>query len=236
MKKLPLLLLVLAVCLLTVGCGNSKPVEQQSPAPPPAVTSGPQSDPGMAGLLAKAKTVEGMSFDFVMNSKQMSSTGKMWVQGKKMRTEMTVAGQKMTNIFDGTSIYQYLDEEKLAIKLTPDKSQGVDSPLDYAGEFEPKADQFKAVESVVYEGVKCKLATMTSPDGKEQTKLWIREDYGFPMRVEVLAGNETTVMEYKNLRVGPQPAEMFTLPAGVKVMDMTEMQKQMPNMPSMPLR
>ncbi len=35
-------------------------------------------------------------------------------------------------------------------------------------------------------------------------------------------------MEYKNLQIGPQPAEKFQLPAGVQVMDMTDMLNQFP--------
>jgi hypothetical protein len=38
-------------------------------------------------------------------------------------------------------------------------------------------------------------------------------------------------MEYKNLKVGPQSPGVFELPAGVKITDVNEMMKQMPQMP-----
>jgi hypothetical protein len=38
-------------------------------------------------------------------------------------------------------------------------------------------------------------------------------------------------MEYKNLKVGPQPPDAFKLPTGVKITDMNEMMKQMPQIP-----
>jgi len=35
-------------------------------------------------------------------------------------------------------------------------------------------------------------------------------------------------MEYKNLKVGPQPEETFKLPDGVQITDINQMMKQMP--------
>lgn len=76
---------------------------------------------------------------------------------------------------------------------------------------------------------------MTSPDGKEQVKMWVHEEYGIPLRVEVTeADGSKSVLEYKNLKVGPQPADTFKLPAGVQVTDMGEMMKNMPQIPKMP--
>ncbi|WP_145091145.1 hypothetical protein [Sporomusa sp. KB1] len=82
-----------------------------------------------------------------------------------------------------------------------------------------------------YDGVKCKvLLTQDEGEGKSQTKLWVREDYGIPLRVEVTEanGSKNMVMEYKNLKVGAQPAAAFQLPEGVEVMDMGEMMKGLP--------
>jgi outer membrane lipoprotein-sorting protein len=67
---------------------------------------------------------------------------------------------------------------------------------------------------------------------KPQTKMWVREDYGLPVRVEVTAlDGQKTVIEYKNLKVGAVPAENFQLPAGVPVTDMSGLINKLPQKP-----
>lgn len=84
----------------------------------------------------------------------------------------------------------------------------------------------------VYDGARCRVISIESADGKDKTKMWVREDYGIPVRVETSASDGTkTVMEYKNLKIGKQPADTFELPAGVVITDMGEMLKNMPQMP-----
>lgn len=70
------------------------------------------------------------------------------------------------------------------------------------------------------------MIIVTGADGKEQSRMWVREGYGVPVRVEYTdAGGNKTVMEYKNLKVGPQPPETFKLPEGVQVHNLGEIMK-----------
>lgn len=237
MRKLFSVLLVLILMLFTVvlsGCGGGGK-DTPKPATDKPSAQAPKDD--VLKLLAKGKEIKGMSFDYIMTSKDFKMTGKMWVQGDKVKTEMTAEGQKMVTIFDGNSIISYNPAEKIAFKITPEKGQEqkVDSPLDYSGYIEGKPDKVKFVENMMYEGVKCTVIEVTSADGKEQSKMWIREDYGIPVRVEVTESDGAkSVMEYKNLQLGSLPDDTFKLPAGVQITDMSEMMKNMPNMGNMP--
>lgn len=220
--------------LALAGCGGEKKDAGQPAGAKPAAQA-PQDD--VLGLLAKGKEIKGLSYDFTMTSKDYSMSGKMWLEKDKVKTEMTAEGQKMITIFDGASIISYNPAENMAFKITPEKSQvqKVESPLDYSEEVEGKPDKVKVVEHVVYDGVKCTVVEVVTADGKEQSKMWVREDYGIPVRVEATdAGGGKMVMEYKNLQVGQLPADTFQLPAGVQVKDMSEMMKNMPNMGNMP--
>lgn len=224
------MVLVLAMLALA-GCGGDKKeaASQQPSGKEAPKTSGEEK---LADIFAKGKKVEGMSYDFTMTSKETKLSGKFWIQGSKMKTEMMAEGKKMITIFDGNTIYNYIPDQNMAMKMTPDKAKKNQTPLDYANDAESKGDKVKVLETTVYEGVKCKVVSIASADGKEQTKMWIREDYGIPVRVESTEpGGEKTVLEYKNLKVGPQPADTFNLPAGVQVQDLSEMMKQIPQMP-----
>ncbi|MDA8096172.1 MAG: hypothetical protein RDV00_00565 [Clostridia bacterium] len=67
------------------------------------------------------------------------------------------------------------------------------------------------------DGKKCSVYKTTDEGSK--AKVWLWEEYGFPIRVESLADGQTVVVEYKNIKVDDIPASMFELPAGVQVME-----------------
>jgi outer membrane lipoprotein-sorting protein len=52
------------------------------------------------------------------------------------------------------------------------------------------------------------------------TKMWIWEEYAFPIRVEVTTTEGKTTIEYKNIEFVDIPDSMFELPAGVEIIQM----------------
>lgn len=228
-------LLMMAVLVLTLlalaGCGGGKK-ETTGQAQSQQVAGQKAGEGTPAELFAKGKKIEGMSYDFTMSSMGVSMTGKYWIQGNKFKSEATMEGQRAVTIFDGESFYTYSPDQNTAMKITPDKAKKSETPMDYIKDADSKPDKVKVVESLTYEGVPCKVIIVTGADGKEQSKMWVREDYGVPVRVEYIdAGGNKTVMEYKNLNIGPQPPETFKLPEGVQVQDLGELMKQMPQAP-----
>ncbi|MGI6648875.1 MAG: LolA family protein [Bacillota bacterium] len=232
LKNLFLWLLIGLLSIALIGCGggsqntNSQP--PNSSQPDTQQNAPPANDDSPISLLAKAKQIEGMSYDYTYKDKSNTINGKFWVQGHKTRMETTVEGQTVVTIYDGVTMYNYMAEEDMAIKITPDQSNLKETPLDYTEDIDTKPDKYKIVDSTVYDGVTCKVVVITTADGKEECKMWVREDYGIPIRIEVDSQEGKAVMEFKNLQIGPQPAEKFQLPAGVQVMDMTNMLNQIP--------
>lgn len=225
--------LVMFVLVLTslglTGCGGGK---SQSGSQQTAGTSQPAKDESILSLLGKGKQIEGMSYDYSLTTKEITMNGRVWMQGNKFKTEAMAEGRKMITIFDGDTIYSYDPEQNTAMKLSAINNKQVETPLDYSRDIESKPDIYKIIETAFYDGAKCKVIVLTSGDGKEQVKMWIHEDYGIPVRVEsASADGGKIVMEYKNLKVGPQSPDTFKLPAGVQVTDMNEMLKNIPQMP-----
>lgn len=226
MRKLAVLFLVVSFIVVSfglTGCGGGKQDSGQ--------TSQPAKQESVADLFAKSKGLQGMSYDYVMTGKELQMSGKMWIQGKSMRTETTIQDKKMISIVDGEAkvIYNYMPDQNRAMKISLDNNNNktADAPDKYTKESD--AGKYKIVETTTYDGVKCKVLLFQDADGKASTKMWVREDYGLPMRVEVTSANaDKMVMEYKNLKVGPIPAENFKLPAGVQVVDLGEMMKKLP--------
>lgn len=210
-----------------VGCGGGK----QDAAPSAKQDAPPAKQETLGELFTRGKNLPGMSYDFVMTAEGMNMTGTVWLSGKKMKSEMIADNSKMVTLVDGDAnvAYTYNPEQGVAFKIPLDNNlKTADTPDHFTKDVD--AAKVKVLESTTYDGVKCKVLLTQENDGKSQTKLWVREDYGIPLRVEVIEanGNKNMVMEYKNLKVGAQPATAFQMPEGVEVMDMGEMMKGLP--------
>lgn len=235
MYKLRTLLITLLVLTLAVfslaGCGGNKQ-ESDSGDSQATVSTGQELTKGdgqvsVKDLLAKGRQIKGMSCDYIFTAEGITMQGKMWVQGDKVKNETTAEGQRIIMIFDGSTFYSYNPAENMAIKFSDDDLQGdsdeVETPLGYTEDID-NDEVITELETVNYEGVKCRVLSVKDKDSRDETKMWVREDYGIPVRVEEKdAGGTTSVIEYKNIVVGALPADTFKLPAGVQVQDMSEM-------------
>ncbi|MHB8986804.1 MAG: LolA family protein [Eubacteriales bacterium] len=226
------LLVIVSFSFSLSGCGGKKDTAGQPSGEPPKSEQTAKEEP-LADLLAKGKKIEGMSYDYSIASKEITTSGKVWLSDKKVKSESTVNGTKLISIFDGGSntVITYYPEQNKAMKIsTGNTDNTAETPTEYAGDID--ASKAKVLETTVYDGARCKVIQVENPGGKEKSKMWIREDYGIPVKVEITSSDGTQmVMEYKNLKIGKQPAEVFELPAGVVVTDMGDMMKNLPQMP-----
>ncbi len=222
MRKICLTVVCLVVISLGLfGCGGGK----QS-----AVTPAPAKQVSVKDLFAKAKTLPDMSYDFSMVAEDLNMQGKSWISGKKMKSELTIEGEKTVTIIDGDAkvSYLYYPDKGTAMKTAYDEktAQAVPSSKQILDEMDPA--QVKDAGTVTYEGVKCRLLIAKDPGSKAESKMWIWEDYGVLLRLEgVDSDGGKLVMEHKNIKMGAPPADAFQLPAGVKVTDMADMMKDM---------
>ncbi|MDD3653044.1 MAG: hypothetical protein PHO01_02480 [Desulfotomaculaceae bacterium] len=228
MKKvlsLALILAFMASCLLLSGCSSEK--EEGSPASGQQTTgAGTGSEESLADIFAKNKNVEGVSYDYTITAQGQTMSGKIWVSGEKVKTETAVDGKKIISLIDSNALLTYFPDENRAMKMA--LGQQTDEPsnnaLEYGEDINTAPDKYKVLERTVYDGVMCRIVSVTGADSKEAMKMWVREDYGFPVRVETVEANGgKTVLEYKNVIIGKQPAEIFQLPAGVQVTDAGDM-------------
>lgn len=233
-----LMVVLTLICLGITGCGGKK--ETGGPGAPnkPAGSQEagqPAKEVSATDLLTKGKEITGMSFEYILTMPTGKMTGKVWMEGRKMKTESTVEGRKMIALIDGeaNTFYTYYPDQNMAMKLSSQelgKETQPATPTDYIQNTDPNA--LKTLETTIYDGVKCKVLMVQNTQDKTQVKMWVREDYGIPIRVEVTAPDGVkTVMEYKDLKIGPQPPDTFKLPADVKITNLNEMMKQLPGVP-----
>ncbi|MCL6472406.1 MAG: DUF4412 domain-containing protein [Firmicutes bacterium] len=195
-----------------------------------------KKDLALGDLISKGQKIDGMYYEYVVDAVGQKMEGKVWMTGKKMRTEGTFLGQKSTVIVDGEKNVAYMidEENKKAMKIPMGETSSLpDKPTDYLENIDIKTA--KSLETTTYNGIKCRVISIqvsNDETGKINTKMWITEDNGLPVRIEAsLPDGSKMAIDYKNLKVGKQPAEMFEIPAGMEVTDLSEFQKQLPNLP-----
>lgn len=227
MKKITTLAVIALLSFSLTGCGGTDKKGASSSSPPPA------KQESAADLFAKGKNLPGLTYDYTMKMREgPAMTGKVWLSGKKMKTEATAENQKIITFLDGDAnvVYNYMPGQSMIMKIPFDPAKAAKSPDQYSKETD--AAKVKILETVSYDGVSCKVVLLEDKPGQSQVKMWVREDYGIPAKVEVTeAGVLQMTAEYKNIKVGPVPPESFALPQGIPVTDMSEMMKQIPAKP-----
>jgi outer membrane lipoprotein-sorting protein len=234
-KNLPLTLCLLALFLFTVvlaGCGTapqdtSAPADKEAAAPSSEKSS--DSEPVLKDLLGKGKALNEMSFDCETQVGEQKMLVKTWIKGKKVRSEMESpeAGGKIINIIDSAAgvVYVYQPEQKMATKMDISMAQqdGSSSPQEDLEAMNP--EKMKYVGKDTIDGKKCLVYEITE-DNVGTSKVWLWEENGIPLRMEVISDGEKIVMEYRNIKIGGIPDSMFELPKGTQIMEF--------NMPTMP--
>ena len=235
MYGLTCLLTAVLLAFLLPGCGaKSEPAAQEvTPADEPnqsaqveasAPVSPPESSPNneVAAILAKSQKIDSMSFEYVIEDLNDRAEGKVWIKGSKTKNEITMEGQTVINIYDIATgeIYTYIPQENMAFLETiePEMVGWYERPNNYYDDLE--LDSVKIVGTETIDGHKCKVMTYSNADEAVETKMWVSEEYGIPLRIEgYYEDGDKVVLEYKNLKVGPVSDDEFKLPDNVTIMD-----------------
>lgn len=237
MKKVWVICLILLLTLslsFIAGC-SSQPKE--TTAPPAKTDSGAQKTAddkeAVKSLFSKGKEVKEMCYEMHITASGLTVESKTWFKGQKMKTDTLVNGQRAVSIFDMAKgeLISYLPEKNMATKMKIDEYQGKDNitPLDYLEELEKSEFQILGTETV--NGMECKVISVSDKLGK--AKMWISVDYGIVVKMEEEVDGKKTVVEFKNIKIGPGsvPDDTFNLPQGVKVMDINAMMENLPKAP-----
>lgn len=219
-------LIVMALTVSLTGCGGDK---KDAPTAPVKSTSAPEES--IQAIFAKAKQAPGMTYESVTTIKNMTVNSRIWAENGKIKMEHDRQGRKFTVYFDGQDMYQYDPASNVAMKFSAkgvtDQLTKKPDPTDYLDHMAPNS--MKVIENVVYDGVKCRVISYMMKENDGAVKMWIREDYGLPMRTEFTGKDgEKIITEHKNMKIGALSPDTFKLPAGAQVRDMSDMMKNLP--------
>lgn len=223
-KQVICLSTLLMVLLALGGCGATG---KNNPQPVSKIKTSTEKQM-VASLIARTKNIKGYSYQYTIDINGDKKTGKAWASTDKQRAETVIDGQKVITIYDRKNeiVYSYYPQRKEAVKMpaedTPDL---VAAPEEYLQGI--LDDRINLLGDTKYRGVPCRLILAQDPQSQAHIKLWVRTDWGFPLRVESTdPDGNSCVVEYTNMQVASQASSLFRLPAGTKVIDLAKMMKQ----------
>ena len=150
------------------------------------------------------------------------SAGMMYFGGAKMRTELTKDGQNIVVLADPVAKSQLIlmPDDKMYMQMPMGQGpvnvsiSGPSDPTNPCSGGSGATDCVKG-ETETINGHRAMRWDYTSAEGV-RTRAWVSPTLRFPVKTEDDNGG---AMELSNIAVGPQPANLFTVPAGFTKMD-----------------
>ncbi len=221
-KRVLICLLALCFILALAGCGGGKEATTAAGGDKTAAQSGSgEKELSAEEIVAKGKAIKGLSFEIEMKGPEGELIKiKTWMKGENLRTEMEdPSGQgKVVTILNTKKgeAYLYQPEQNMATKIDINQMKGdPKAPQDPMEDLDPV--KMKSLGKETVDGKKCIMYEVAEADNAT-SKVWIWEEYGVPVKMEMVVDGQKTVMEYKNIEVGDIPDSTFELPAEVQIM------------------
>lgn len=215
--------LFILVCLLFIslfmsGCGKEDQVQQESSN---SVSSSAGDE--VTAILAKCSEVKEIYFKYiVLNDETIDAEGKAWVKGNKSRNEISVDGQTIISIYDldkeESCVYFVGEEMATLTDLDMEMTGWFQTPTNYYDDL--NYEYIKIVGTETYDGHRCKVMVISDSQGSEEGKMWVSEDYGIPLKIEIVDEEGKSTFEYKDVQVGSVSDDVFELPQDIYITDL----------------
>ncbi len=195
--KFVLIFLVMAIgCMIVAGCSDEKDT---------AVPSGDLIDQ----LVAKSQAISCVSYQVEVSivGAPFGANTSIWVKDNVVRAESAVQGNNSTILMDMENALKYtlIDGEFEADALSPKAG----SALNKVNEMSLSSPEIVDTETV--DGKQCIVVAYITSSGAD-TKMWLWEEHGFPVKMETTEPKGTTLSEYSSIDFVCADDDLFDLP------------------------
>ncbi|MFH1895531.1 MAG: hypothetical protein ABIJ74_03075 [archaeon] len=204
MKKTLALILVIFLLAVLAGC-----IQQPE-------TKGKVSAQTIQEILAKAKNINNIEYTvmFSLDGTELPATIQVWQKGNKYKMSSEYMGLKSEIIFDGTNSFNYSQEEDIYYKTETTTDT---SAIDFKAIAEQalKDVSMKELGKEEINGLQATIIEFSySEEGSTplQTKAWISDEYGIPIKLESTTDAGKISMELKNIKVNSVNDSVFVIP------------------------
>ncbi|MDA8216961.1 MAG: DUF2092 domain-containing protein [Dehalococcoidales bacterium] len=238
------LAILIALASLVTGCpSEALPIFTQTPTPTPTPTPMPMptstptptatpeatatptatatatATPG--GPTPTPVQVEGISYTMITAMPNApDQTAQAYETQSQTRIETLAEGQKLDWLVDGEQdvAYMYLPDQKLALRMSLAQAQQRRGPGYTASEL---SEAVKKGTQVGTEKVNGKEAIVYETKDEDSTlKIWVAKENNFPLRAEGNGPDGSVTVQFKDVKSGGIPADLFVLPPDVNVVSL----------------
>lgn len=130
-----------------------------------------------------------------------------------MRMDISAEGESITYIWDDASNTAYIIYESagMVMQTTYEEQETAFDETEGLTDFD-----YTIIGTETYDGKVCTVVQYTA-DGAT-TKMWIWEEWGFPIKVEVTSSDGTSTVEYTDIEFNNVSDDVFDLPEGYMTM------------------
>jgi hypothetical protein len=168
------------------------------------------------------------SADTVSSAHGRTTTSKVFAKDQKFRMEPKDALTYSIVRGDKQVVWMVMSEQKSYMEMKTDPGRQLKVEEKVRGEVSRKV-----IGAETIDGHPTQKYEVTYTEGGKTDKMyqWMATDIKFPIKMAAVDGSWT--MEYKNVKMGTQPASLFEVPSDYKKMETPSM-PGMPGMPKMP--
>lgn len=152
------------------------------------------------------------SADMISRADGQTMKAKFYYSGNRMRTDME--GNIVITRLDRNVVIMVMPSERMYMEQPIDPKMLPKTTKDMDGEVERIALGKETVDGL--EADKFRVVYMDGPRRVEAYQ-WLA-DFGFPVKMEALDGSWS--VEYRNIKIAPQPEALFEPPQGFQKMSM----------------
>jgi hypothetical protein len=153
------------------------------------------------------------SADMVSTAHGQTTTSKVFAKDQKFRVEPK--GQSTYSIVRGDKqmVWMVMPDQKSYMEIKANPNQQLKFEEKMQGEVSRKV-----IGTETFDGHPTQKYEVTYAEGGKTGKLyqWMATDIKFPVKMAAVDGS--WMMEYKNIKMGTQPASLFELPSGYNKM------------------
>lgn len=175
----------------------------------------------LAEVLAQGKNHPGIYCEYTIEPDDGNTlTGKLWIAGSNLRSETDDEHSSTTAIFIRNSkgySYMFTSGDKQAIKVTDEQPAEDINPVEILNTIDEK---LTPLGKEVRDGKDC--VVIQYKEDEVDTRVWLWEEHGLPVRIETTYDNSTTVMQYSNYKFEALPESLFELPQGMEVIELPD--------------
>ena len=235
-------MILLSLVLILGGCGKKEENPSTPEGPGVETPTGEEENPleemeeaekenpigeelsegELAALYKDGKAMDEFFYEMSVSGMGMpASITRMYTKGGLMRMESEVMGTTYVMIYEEEAFYTLDPSTKTAMKMPLTMEE--DTEVLTLDEFTQDVDEtrFGYLGKESLRGITCHVVETKDEVEGITMKMWLHEDYGFPMKIETtMAEGGTSVMDVTDFQVGGLSDALFEVPEDYAVTDL----------------